>query len=76
MLIPGFKKDQPAKVEYLDGHFRLLSRGSHVICAISGKAIDLDSLHYWSVEKQEPYASAYEAEIAYSREQESKKDNA
>lgn len=49
---------RPAKLHYMAGTFRLLSHGDHVVCAVSGAAITLDELCYWSVEKQEPYASA------------------
>ena len=38
--------------------FRLLSAGDHVLCAVTGEAISLDDLRYWSVARQEPYASA------------------
>jgi hypothetical protein len=39
-------------------NFRMLSPGDHVICAVTGEAILLDDLRYWSVERQEAYASA------------------
>jgi len=32
--------------------------GDHVVCAISGERIPLDRLRYWSVAKQQAYASA------------------
>ena len=54
MLMSG----RVAKVRYLDGSFRLLSDGDHVLCAVSGVAIPLDQLRYWSVERQEAYADA------------------
>lgn len=38
--------------------FRLLAAGDHVLCAVTGVVIPLDELRYWSVAKQEPYASA------------------
>ena len=47
-----------AKVRYLDGSFRLLSDGDHVLCAVSGVAIPLDQLRYWSVARLEAYADA------------------
>lgn len=53
-----------ARLHYLPSHFRQLSAGDHVICAVSGARIGLDMLRYWSVEKQEVYASA---EIATRR---------
>jgi hypothetical protein len=47
-----------AKVRYLDGSFRLLSDGDHVLCAVSGVAIKLEDLRYWSVARQEAYVDA------------------
>jgi hypothetical protein len=47
-----------ARLHYMDGTFRVLSSGDHVICAVTGAAIPLDKLRYWSVERQEAYASA------------------
>ncbi len=49
---------RPAKLVYLPNGFRQLSAGDHVICAVSGATIPLDLLRYWSVDRQEPYASA------------------
>jgi hypothetical protein len=46
-----------AKVEYLDGDFRVTSPGSYVRCAITGEHIPLDELKYWSVDRQEAYAT-------------------
>ena len=48
----------PARLRYLAGTFRVLSHGDHVICAVTGAAIPLHELRYWSVARQEPYASA------------------
>jgi len=39
-------------------NYRVLSPGDHVICAVSGERIPLDHLRYWSVARQEAYASA------------------
>ncbi|WP_225207068.1 DUF2093 domain-containing protein [Novosphingobium huizhouense] len=47
-----------ARLHYLPGTFRQLSAGDHVLCAISGAAIPLDMLRYWSAERQEAYATA------------------
>lgn len=44
-----------AKIKYLDGDFQILSAGTFVSCAVTGVAIPLDELKYWSVEKQEAY---------------------
>ena len=54
------RRPQPAwseaKVQYLDGDYRVLVPGSFVRCAVTGKPIPLDELRYWSVERQEAYA--------------------
>ena len=47
-----------AKLRYLDGEFQVVTPGDFVTCAVSGDPIPLDQLRYWSVELQEPYASA------------------
>jgi hypothetical protein len=51
-------KNRVAKLHYMAGTFRMLASGDHVVCAVSGEQIPLDELRYWSVAKQEPYASA------------------
>ncbi|TCU27912.1 hypothetical protein EV130_103317 [Rhizobium azibense] len=48
--------NREAKIRYLDADFQILSPGSYVICAMTGKRIPLDELRYWSVARQEPYA--------------------
>lgn len=57
-------KDRPATLQFGPNGFRVLSHGSHVVCAVSGEQIPLEALMYWSVDRQEPYASA---EIATRR---------
>jgi hypothetical protein len=47
-----------ARLHYMANGFRVLSPGDHVVCAASGARIALDALKYWSVARQEPYASA------------------
>ncbi|GAA3061645.1 DUF2093 domain-containing protein [Rhizobium viscosum] len=57
--------NREAKIRYLDGDFQILSPGSYVVCALTGKHVPLDELRYWSVARQEPYvdvASALEAD--------------
>ncbi len=46
-----------ADVRYLDGDFRVVRPGAFVRCAITGVEIPLEELRYWSVERQEAYAS-------------------
>lgn len=52
----GFKGE--ARVRYQDGEFQVLTQGDFVRCAITGAVIPITQLKYWSVELQEPYASA------------------
>ena len=51
------RSGRPARLHYMANNFRTLSPGDHVLCAVTGEAIPLDDLRYWSVERQEPYAS-------------------
>jgi hypothetical protein len=56
MLMSGGPRE--ARIQYLDGTFRLLSGGDHVRCAVTGVAISIDDLRYWSVARPEAYADA------------------
>ncbi|MEO3998224.1 DUF2093 domain-containing protein [Mesorhizobium sp. CAU 1732] len=47
-----------ARIRYLDGDFQVMTPGAFVRCAVTGDTIPLDELKYWSVARQEPYASA------------------
>lgn len=58
MLMRGAGGGQAARLHYLAGTFRVLSPGDHVVCAVSGARIPLEELRYWSVRRQQPYASA------------------
>lgn len=51
----------PATLHYGDGEFAVLKPGPFVLCAVSGRAIPLETLRYWSVERQEAYFSPAEA---------------
>ena len=53
-----------ARLRYKDGEFDVLKRGDFVRCAVSGRPIPLAKLRYWSVDRQEAYASA---EISIAR---------
>lgn len=46
-----------ARLHYLPGTFRVLSHGDHVVCAVTRQPIPLAELRYWSVERQEAYAT-------------------
>lgn len=50
--------DRPAMLFYQANGFRVLSPGSHVLCAVSGEPVPLEALRYWCVERQEAYANA------------------
>jgi hypothetical protein len=52
-----FHAEGLADVEYLDGEYRVITPGTFVYCAVTGKPIPLESLRYWSVDLQEAYAS-------------------
>ena len=56
-LMNRYEGGGEAVVEYLDGNLRIVKPGSYVRCAVTGERIPLDQLKYWSVERQEPYAS-------------------
>ena len=60
--------DRPARLHFMANGFRVLTPGSHVTCALSGAAIDLDDLRYWSVARQEAYANAALALEAATKE--------
>ena len=49
--------DRPARLHYMANGFRVLSTGDHVVCAISGQRVPLEELRYWSVARQEAYAT-------------------
>jgi hypothetical protein len=56
-LMNRYEGGGEAVVEYLDGNLRIVKPGSYVRCAVTGERIPLDQLKYWSVERQEAYAS-------------------
>ena len=56
MLMSGQARE--AKLHYLDGNFRVLVHGDHVVCAVTAALIPLERLTYWSVARQEAYADA------------------
>lgn len=50
--------DRAARLHYMANGFRVLTPGDHVACAVTGARIPLDALRYWSVARQEAYATA------------------
>lgn len=59
------KPGAEAKLRYLDGDFQVLSPGTFVRCAVTGRAIPLAELRYWNVDTQEAYADAAAAYRAF-----------
>tara|TARA_Y100001970_G_scaffold147316_1_gene180840 strand:- start:92 stop:289 length:198 start_codon:yes stop_codon:yes gene_type:complete len=55
-----------AKIKYQANNFQIIEAGDHVVCAVSGKKIDIENLTYWNVDLQEAYYSYKEAH--YKRE--------
>ncbi|KQN02903.1 hypothetical protein ASE85_21220 [Sphingobium sp. Leaf26] len=51
-------RDRIARLHYMPYSFRVLQAGDHVLCAVTGQRIALQDLRYWSIARQEPYASA------------------
>ena len=49
-----------AKLIFKNNYFEIVEEGDHVLCAISGKEIELKNLNYWNVDLQEAYFSPLE----------------
>ena len=56
-----------ATIRYLDGDYVVVRPGSFVRCAVTGKPIPVDELMYWNVDRQEAYADAVTAHMAFER---------
>tara|TARA_B100000963_G_C22301120_1_gene525736 strand:- start:11 stop:202 length:192 start_codon:yes stop_codon:yes gene_type:complete len=50
-----------ARLVYKPNYFEIIEEGDYVLCAISGKKIQLQNLNYWNVDLQEAYFSPIEA---------------
>ncbi|MBA3838446.1 MAG: DUF2093 domain-containing protein [Sphingomonas sp.] len=50
--------NRTARLHYTANGFRVLTPGDHVMCAVTGERLALDTLRYWSVARQEAYGSA------------------
>ena len=55
---PLSMETRQAILRYGTPDFDVVRPGDYVVCAVSGKPIPLERLHYWSVELQEAYANA------------------
>lgn len=60
-------RGREARLHYMPGTFRVLATGDYVVCAVTGRPISLDELRYWSVERQEAYATPEAAVQAAGR---------
>lgn len=50
--------ENAATLLYGPNGFRVIKPGHFVPCAVSGVPVPLEELRYWSVDRQEAYASA------------------
>ena len=56
-----------AKLQYKHNSFDIIEEGSFVVCAVSGKEIQLENLKYWNVDLQEAYFSPLEVNERYKK---------
>ena len=61
-------RGRAARLLYMAGTFRVLSQGDHVLCGATGVQIPLEELRYWSVARQQAYASAQASTAAFAQE--------
>ncbi len=59
--------NKKAKLKFKPNSFDILEEGDFVECAISGKKIPLEKLHYWNVDLQEAYYSPEEVKKSYEK---------
>ena len=50
-----------AVLEYRNADYHVVRSGSFVRCAVTGQAIPVDDLRYWSVSRQEAYVDSMAA---------------
>lgn len=55
MNIHDLRGTNEAQIRYLDADFRVITPGTFVRCAVTGKPIPIDELKYWNIARQEPY---------------------
>ena len=56
-----------AKLIFKHNYYEILEEGDHVLCAVSGKEINLQNLHYWNVDLQEAYFSPLEVNERFKK---------
>ena len=62
---PTFAGGREAKLRFLDADYQVVVQGDFVRCAVTGRPIKLEELRYWSVARQEAYATAEVATRRY-----------
>ena len=56
-----------ATLHYGFSDFTIMDPGGYVICAVTGERIPLESLRYWSHERQEAYKDAAASLAAFQK---------
>ena len=54
-----------AKLVFKHNYFEIVEEGDYILCAVSGKKIQLQNLNYWNLDLQEAYFSPKEANERY-----------
>ena len=57
-----------AKLVFKHNYFEILEEGDYILCAVSGKKIQLQNLNYWNVDLQEAYFSPKEVHERYNKQ--------
>jgi hypothetical protein len=65
---PIFPNQREAKLRYLDHEYEVIKPGDFVRCAVTGDPIRIESLRYWSVEKQVAFKSAHESFLDFRKQ--------
>mgnify|MGYP001766581822 FL=1 len=53
--------EKTATLHYLPNGFHVIKPGNHVLCAVSGAPVPLETLRYWCAVRQEAYAGCEES---------------
>ena len=57
-----------AKLIFKHNYFEIIEEGDYVLCAVSGKEIQLQNLNYWNVDLHEAYFSPKEVHEKFKSE--------
>lgn len=61
--------EREAVLLYAAGLFEVVRPGTYVTCAVTGQRISVNALRYWSVVRQEAYATAMDGLTAERHDQ-------